>query len=84
MVGGFCGMLVLPAKCPRSPGGWDNSLWKAIRRSILKAPFFLFGAMVEYYPISSRYQSKLHSIRQECFTWNIPRVCIDRGENSGR
>ena len=37
MVGWFIGMLLLSAKCPRLPGRWENSLWKAIRRTIWRA-----------------------------------------------
>ena len=74
------------ATCEMSKISWrmGQLLVEGDSEKHFEGPVFPFGAMVEYYPISSRYQSKLHSIRQECFTWNIPRVCIDRGENSGR
>ena len=37
MVVWFCGMLLLSAKCPRSPGRWENSVWKTIWRTIQSA-----------------------------------------------
>ena len=36
MVGLFNGLLQLSAKCSRPPGRWENTVWKAIRRTILK------------------------------------------------
>ena len=54
MVGGFRGMLLLSAKYSGSLVRWEDALRKAVR------PFILFGAMVEYHPISAKDLSRLH------------------------
>ena len=46
-----------PAKRPRPPSRWENDIRKTIWRTI-KGPIILFGAMVEYHPISARDQSR--------------------------
>ena len=62
MVGWYCGMLLLSAKCPRPPGGWEGSLWKTVWRSIQRTNNSLFGAMFWFHPISPRDQSRLHQL----------------------
>ena len=85
MVGWFNGILLLSAKWSRPPGGWENSLWNTIRRTIFRlSGSFFFWAMVEYHPISTRDQSRLHQFSTESFTNDISWVCIDRGENLER
>ena len=37
------GMLWLSAKCPRSLGRWENSVWEAIWRTILRVNKYLLG-----------------------------------------
>ena len=57
MVGWSCGMLLLPAKCP---GRGANSPNERRVGKTFKGPVILFGAMVEYHPIWTRDQSRLH------------------------
>ena len=61
MVGWFCGTLLWSAKCWRPPGRRENTLRKTIRSTIERTEH-PFGAMVEYYPISSRDQARLHQL----------------------
>ena len=42
-----------------------------------KGPMILFGAMVEYHPISAKRPVLASSIRQESFARNIPRICVN-------
>ena len=41
-----------------------------------KGPVIPFGSMVEYHPISAKYQSRLHQIREQSFAQKMPRICI--------
>ena len=66
MVGWFCGTLLPSAKCWRPPGRRENSSWKTIRRTIERTDH-PFGAMVEYYPISSRDQARLHQFARKLY-----------------
>ena len=61
MVGGFHGMVLQSANCPKLLGRRANSVKKkkTIRRTTQRTTDF-FGGMVEYCPISSRDQSRLH------------------------
>ena len=70
MVVRFYGMHLLSAKCPRSPGRREHTLWKAIRRP-LKGPILPFGAMDECYPISVRDQARLHQFGKEVLPRNF-------------
>ena len=57
-------MLLLSAKCPRPLGRWQT-LYERRFAEPFKGPIIPFGAMVEYYPISSRDQSRLHQFDQK-------------------
>ena len=76
---------VVVAFCEMSKTSWQNGKHPCERR--LGEPFrgqvVPFGAMVEYRPISARDQSKLHQFGKN-FTWNIPRICIDRRGDFGK
>ena len=52
-------MPLLSAKCSRSPED-GKTLYERRFGEPFKAPIISFGAMVEYYPISARDQSRLH------------------------
>ena len=43
-----------------------------------------FGAMVEYYPISSRIQSMLHQSGKKVSLGILTRICIHRGAEFGK
>ena len=55
---------MLFAKCPRPPGRWENAIRETIWKTVQRANN-LFGAMVEYHPISTRDQSRLHQFGKE-------------------
>ena len=57
-------MLFLSAKRPRLPGGLQSSLRKTIRTT-LPGPINPFGAMIQYHPISTRDQLRLHQCRNK-------------------
>ena len=83
MLGWFCGMLLLPAKCPRPLGRWENSLWKTLWRTIQRASTSLCSSGC----ISSDFNGgsiKTSSIWQESTSWYFSWVWIDRGTNLER
>ena len=45
----------------------------------LKGPIILFGALIEYHPISTRDQLRMHQMWQESCTRNLSWICTDRG-----
>ena len=82
-VGWFYGMLLLSAKRPRPLGGWENSPWKTIRRSMQKTNNFVRcnGRMSS--DIDAR-SIKTVPIWKESFAGNTSWVCVDRGANLER
>ena len=51
--------------CEMSKTSWQmgkNSVWKTIFENHSKDQYFLYGAMVEYHPISARDQSRIHQV----------------------
>ena len=68
-----------------SKNSWQmekNSSWTAIRRTIQRSNYS-FWAMVEYYPISARDQSRLQYFRRKVLP-GIPWMCVSRGRNLER
>ena len=63
MVGSFHGMLLLSAKCSR-PLGDGKTPYERRFGEPLKGPIILFGALLEYHPISPKRPSKNSSIVQ--------------------
>ena len=46
-----------------------------------KGPIIPFGLLVEYHPITSKDQSRIHQFGKKSFTWIVPRICFcTRGE----
>ena len=74
---------MISAKCPRPLGRLEKPYGRRFGEP-LKGPIIPFGAMVEYHPISTRDQSRLHQFGKTFFTRNLSWVCIDRGENLER
>ena len=64
-------MLLLSAKRPRPPGRWENSFFERRFVEPFESPMIPFGAMVEYYPISARDQSRLPQFGKKSFARNI-------------
>ena len=69
------------AICPRPLDKWEKLLMKKRSGKPFKGPVIPFGAMVEYYPISSRDQSRAPPILARKFTWHIPQICINCGRD---
>ena len=44
-----------------------------------KGPVIPFGAVVEYHPISTRDQMRIHQFLEGSIAGNLSRICIDRG-----
>ena len=61
MVGGFYGMLLLSAKCPRPPGRRENTVWKTIWRTIQRTnnTFWSNGWISTDFP---KDQSRIHQV----------------------
>ena len=69
MVGGFRGVCY-----PRNVLG-----------ELVKGPAIPFGSTVEYHPVSTKNQSRLHRCGKKVFvTWNFSRICIVCGRNLER
>ena len=64
------------------PGGWENSLRKTLRRT-KKGLIFPRGAMVEYHPISTGDQSRLHQFGKKNL-FGIVRGCALIAEEFGK
>ena len=79
VVGWFYGMLLLSAKCPRPLGKQENPYERRFGEPI-KGPIISFGAVVEYYPISTRDQSRLHQIGKKV----LPGIFLGYGLIAGR
>ena len=71
-------------KRSRPPGGWENTLRKAIRRTIEMPNDSFFGSNgwmlseICWRPVMAP------PIWQDSFTWKVPRLCSNRGENVER
>ena len=64
------------AKCPRLFGRWEKSLCKTVWRAIHpKGQYFILEQLVEYHPISTRDQSRLHQFGNEV----LPGILIAGG-----
>ena len=66
-------MLHLSAKRHRSIVWWEDAQWKTFWATI-KGPIILFGSLVEYHPITSKDQSRIHQF--------LPSLCYWTAEKS--
>ena len=70
-VGGFYGMLLLSAKCPRPPGRRENSVWEKIWR-IFQRTNYSISALVEYLPNSERDKARIYQFGKKVLPGIFP------------
>ena len=65
LVGGFHGMLLLPAKYSGQIVWWENTPYERRFGEPFKGPIVPFGSLVEYHCISTKDQSRIHQFGEK-------------------
>ena len=71
-------MLLLSAKCPRSPGDWKTQYERRFGESFT-GPIFPFGALVEYLPNSERDKARIHQFGKKVLPGIYPGYALFAG-----